>query len=81
MTEAEYPGDEATQQRGRRRLQRPVHRRTWASTTTTSIYDYSFYYPTQETWDDPVLQDREILCLAFADDDSADHRHRQGLNK
>ena len=69
MTEAEYPGDTETQQQADAACNDPFVEYV-GLTYDESIYDYSFYYPTQETWDDPVLQDREILCLAFADDES-----------
>lgn len=69
MTEAEYPGDDATQQEADAACNDPFTQYVGLS-YDESIYDYSFYYPTQDTWDDPVLQDREILCLAKADDDS-----------
>ena len=30
-----------------------------------SLYDYSFYFPTEESW---ASGDRAVLCVAFADD-------------
>ena len=80
MTEAEYPGDEATQQEADGACNDPFTAYVGLD-YDTSIYDYSFYYPTQETWDDPVLQDREILCLAFADDESQITGSIKGSNK
>ena len=32
-----------------------------------SLYDYSFYFPTEESW---ASGDRAVLCVAFADDGS-----------
>jgi hypothetical protein len=69
MTDAEYPGDDATQQQADAACNDPFTAYVGLG-YDASIYDYSFYYPTQETWDDPVLNDREILCIAFADDES-----------
>lgn len=80
MTETEYPGDEATQQQADAACNDPFTDYV-GLTYDESIYDYSFYYPTQETWDDPVLQDREILCLGKADDDSDITGTLKGVNK
>ena len=80
MTDAEYPGDDATQQQADAACNDPFVAYV-GLTYDASIYDYSFYYPTQETWDDPVLQDREILCLAFADDESLITGSVKGSNK
>jgi hypothetical protein len=80
MTDAEYPGEEATQSQADTACNDPFT--TYVGLTyDESIYDYSFYYPTQETWDDPQLQDREILCLAKADDDSDITGSLKGVNK
>jgi len=68
MTEAEYPGEEATQQQANEVCEAPFPEYVGLS-WDESIYDYSFYYPTTETWNDATLQDREILCLIKADDD------------
>jgi hypothetical protein len=80
MTETEYPGDEPTQQQADTACNQPFIDYVGLD-YEASIYDYSFYYPTQETWDDPVLQDREILCLAFADDESDITGSVKGANK
>lgn len=80
MTQSEYPGDDATQQEADASCNDPFTQYV-GLTYDESIYDYSFYYPTQETWDDPTLQDREILCLAKADDDSAITGSVKGANK
>jgi hypothetical protein len=80
MTEAEYPGEEAAQSEADSACNDPFTQYVGLG-YDESIYDYSFYYPTQETWDDPVLQDREILCLAFADDDSKITGSVEGVNK
>lgn len=80
MTEAEYPGDDATQQEADTACNDPFIQYV-GLTYDESIYDYSFYYPTQETWDDPVLQDREILCIAKADDDGTITGSVKGANK
>jgi len=69
MDQAEYPGDEETQTQADQVCYDPFTEYVGVD-VDTSIYNYSFYYPTAETWADPVLQDREILCLGFADDDS-----------
>jgi hypothetical protein len=69
MTEAEYPGDEATRQEADSACNDPFTQYVGLG-YDESIYDYSYYYPTQETWDSETLQDREILCLAKADDGS-----------
>jgi hypothetical protein len=69
MTDEEYPGDEAAQQQADTACNQPFVDYVGLD-YDASIYDYSFYYPTQETWDDPSLQDREILCLGKADDGS-----------
>lgn len=80
MTETEYPGDDATQQQADTACNDPFTEYV-GLTYDESIYDYSFYYPTEETWNDPVLQDREILCLAFADDESDITGSIKGSNK
>jgi hypothetical protein len=80
MTQAEYPGDEATQQEADSSCNDPFTAYVGLD-YDASIYDYSFYYPTEETWNDPVLQDREILCLAFADDESLITGSVKGANK
>jgi len=80
MTEAEYPGDDATQSEADTACNDPFTAYVGLA-YDASIYDYSFYYPTQETWDDPVLQDREILCLGFADDESQITGTIKGANK
>jgi putative regulator of septum formation len=80
MTEDEYPGDDATQSEADGACNDPFTQYVGLD-YDASIYDYSFYYPTQETWDDPVLQDREILCLGFADDESKITGSIKGSNK
>lgn len=69
MTEEAYPGDSETQDQANTACDAPFTEYV-GLTWDESIYDYSFYYPTEETWNDPVLNDREILCLIKADDDS-----------
>ena len=80
MTEDAYPGDDATQSEADTACNDPFTAYVGLG-YDDSIYDYSFYYPTQETWDDPVLQDREILCLGKADDDSQITGSIKGANK
>jgi hypothetical protein len=80
MTQEEYPGEEATQSEADTSCNDPFTEYV-GLTYDESIYDYSFYYPTQETWDDSQLQDREILCLAKADDDSEITGSLKGVNK
>jgi hypothetical protein len=80
MTETEYPGDAATQEQADAACNQPFIDYVGLD-YEASIYDYSFYYPTQETWDSPTLQDREILCLAFADDESDITGSLKGVNK
>jgi hypothetical protein len=80
MTDAEYPGDDATKQQADADCNDPFTAYVGLG-YDDSIYDYSFYYPTQETWDDPVLKDREILCLGKADDDSQITGSIKGVNK
>ena len=80
MTEAEYPGDEATQQEADTACNQPFVDYVGLD-YDASIYDYSFYYPTQETWDDPTLQDREILCLGKDDNDADITGSIKGANK
>ena len=66
MTEDSYPGDTEAQKEADNACGDPFTSYVGLG-FADSIYDYSFYYPTQETWDDTVLQDREILCLAIDD--------------
>jgi hypothetical protein len=80
MTEDAYPGDDATKQEADTQCNDPFTAYVGLG-YEDSIYDYSFYYPTQDTWDDPVLQDREILCLGKADDDSQITGTIKGANK
>jgi hypothetical protein len=69
MTQEEYPGDEATQQEADTSCNQPFIDYVGLD-YDASKYDYSFYYPTEETWNDATLKDREILCLGKADDES-----------
>ena len=80
MTDAEYPGDDATQQQADTACNQPFIDYVGLD-YDASIYDYSFYYPTQETWDDPTLQDREILCLGKEDNDADITGSIKGANK
>jgi len=80
MTDATYPGDEATQQQADQACNDPFTAYVGLG-YDESIYDYSFYFPTQETWDDPVLKDREILCLAKDDNDADITGSVKGANK
>jgi len=80
MTEDSYPGEEATQQEADDACNDPFTEYVGLS-YDESKYDYSFYYPTQETWDDPVRQDREILCLATSDDQSQITGSVKGANE
>lgn len=80
MSDADYPGDAAAQEQANAECEAPFTEYVgigWEE----SIYDYSFYYPTQETWDDPVLQDREILCLIVDDADGLITGSVAGTNK
>jgi hypothetical protein len=80
MTEDTYPGEEATQQEADDACNDPFTEYVGLS-YDESKYDYSFYYPTQETWDDPVRQDREILCLATSDDQTEITGSVKGANE
>ena len=80
MTEDSYPGDTEAQKEADNACGDPFTSYVGLG-YEDSIYDYTFYYPTQETWDDPVLQDREILCLGKADDDSDITGSIKGSNK
>jgi hypothetical protein len=80
MTQDTYPGEDAAQDEADSSCDQPFTDYVGLS-YDESIYDYSFYYPTQETWDDPVLKDREILCLAVADDKSQITGSVKGANK
>ena len=42
-----------------------------------SLYDYSYYFPTEESW---AAGDREVLCVAFADDASKITGTLSGIN-
>ena len=42
-----------------------------------SLYDYSYYVPTQESWDNG---DREVTCVAYADDASQITGTLKGIN-
>ena len=66
MTEDTYPGETETQKEADADCADPFTQYVGLP-YDQSAYDYSFYYPTQDTWDDPVRQDREILCLATSD--------------
>jgi hypothetical protein len=80
MSEADYPGDSATQDEADSSCYDPFTAYVGV-VVDNSIYDYSFYYPTQETWDDPVLQDREILCIGTTKDGSDITGSIKGANK
>ncbi|CAN5497041.1 hypothetical protein BH09ACT4_BH09ACT4_08140 [soil metagenome] len=80
MTEDAYPGDSATQKEADAACADPFTAYVGLD-YDASVYDYSFYYPTQETWDDPTLQDREILCLAKDDNDANITGSVKGINK
>lgn len=80
MDQSEYPGDDAAQQQADTACNDPFTAYVGLG-YDESIYDYSFYYPTEETWNDPTLQDREILCIIFADDQSKITGSVKGSNK
>ncbi|MBX3194557.1 MAG: septum formation family protein [Microbacteriaceae bacterium] len=80
MNDATYPGEETTQAQADDACNDPFTAYVGLG-WDESIYDYSFYYPTEDTWNDPTLQDREILCLAFADDESMITGSIKGANK
>jgi hypothetical protein len=42
-----------------------------------SVYNYSYYVPTQKSWDNG---DREVLCVAYADDASKITGSLEGIN-
>lgn len=80
MTEDTYPGEDATKTEADNACNQPFTDYVGLG-YDDSAYDYSFYYPTQETWDDTVLHDREILCLATSDDGSQITGSLKGINK
>ena len=80
MTDAEYPGDDATKTQADTECNDPFTAYVGLG-YEDSKYDYSFYYPTQETWDDPVLKDREILCLGKDDGDAMITGSIKGANE
>ena len=80
MTDAEYPGDDATKTQADTECNDPFTAYVGLG-YEDSKYDYSFYYPTQETWDDPVLKDREILCLGKDDEDAMITGSIKGANE
>jgi hypothetical protein len=43
-----------------------------------SIYDYSYYFPTEESW---AAGDREVLCVAYADDQAKITGSLKGIKK
>jgi len=79
MTDAEFPGDEAAQTQANEVCNEPFTEYVGVD-YDTSAFDYTFYLPTQESWDDPVLQDREILCLIVSDDETATTGSVKGTN-
>ena len=66
MSEADYPGDSATQDEADSSCYDPFTAYVGV-VVDNSIYDYSFYYPTEETW--TQINDREILCIVTTTDD------------
>ena len=70
MDQSEYPGEDETQSQADEACNQPFIDYVGLD-YDESKYDYTFFYPTEETWNDPQLQDREILCMAI-DDDKAD---------
>ena len=43
-----------------------------------SVYDYSYYFPTEQSW---AAGDREVLCAAYADDLSKITGTLKGINR
>ena len=80
MTDGDFPGDDAVQEQASTDCVEPFT--TYVGLDAdTSIYDPTFYSPTEETWNDSVLHDREILCLAESDDSSLITGSVKGINK
>lgn len=80
MTEDEYPGDSAAEAEAKSACDDAFVDYVGIS-SDDSIYDATFFYPTQQTWDDPDLQDREILCLVRDDEDGDITGSVKGANK
>lgn len=80
MTQTDFPGDDAVQSEADASCNDPFTAYV-GLTYDASIYDYNYFTPIEESWNDPVLQDREILCLAFADDSSLITGSVKGSNK
>lgn len=76
LDDGDFPGDDAIGQAAEL-LCGPSFESFIGLTYDASAYDYSYYFPTEESW---AAGDREVLCVAFADDASKITGTLKGIN-
>jgi hypothetical protein len=77
LDDGDFPGDDAVTQAAEL-LCGPSFQTFVGLDYDASIYDYSYYFPTKESW---AAGDREVLCVAYADDLSKITGSIAGANK
>ena len=76
LDDGDFPGDDAIGQAAEL-LCGPSFESFIGLGYEASAYDYSYYFPTEESW---AAGDREVLCVAFADDASKITGSLKGIN-
>lgn len=76
LDDGDFPGDDAIGQAAEL-LCGPSFESFIGLDYDASAYDYSYYFPTEESWE---AGDREVLCVAFADDASKITGTLKGIN-
>ena len=77
LPDGDYPGT-ATIQTGAETICGPAFTSFIGLSVDTSIYDYTYYTPTENSW---ASGDREVMCVAFARDHSQITGSLKGINK
>ena len=76
LDDGDFPGDDAVKQAAEL-LCGPSFQSFIGLDYEASLYDYSYYFPTEESW---AAGDREVMCVAYADDLSKITGTLKGIN-
>ncbi|MBX3098242.1 MAG: septum formation family protein [Salinibacterium sp.] len=77
LDDGSFPGDDAVKQAAEQ-LCGPSFTAFIGLSYDESAYDYSYYFPTENSWS---AGDREVMCVAYADDLSKVTGTLQNINK
>ena len=77
LDDGDFPGDDAVKQAAEQ-LCGPSFTTFIGLPYDESAYDYSYYFPTEQSWDSG---DREVMCIAYADDLSQVTGTLSGINR